>query len=64
MLVFMSDKELKRLSVLQEVCDQYIIQSQAAQLLHISERQIRFLLQKYKAPSPAALACIFIWLPL
>ncbi|WP_104513596.1 ISNCY family transposase [Acinetobacter indicus] len=52
----MSDKELKRLSVLQEICDQRITQSQAAQLLHISERQIRRLLQKYKAQGPAALA--------
>ena len=32
MLVSMSDKELKRLSVLQEICDQRITQSQAAQL--------------------------------
>ncbi|WP_151839484.1 ISNCY family transposase, partial [Acinetobacter junii] len=52
----MSDKELKRLSVLQEICDQRITQSQAAQLLHISERHIRRLLQKYKAQGPAALA--------
>ena len=52
----MSDKELKRLSVLQEICDQRITQSQAAQLLHISERQIRRLLQKYKAQGPVALA--------
>ncbi len=56
MLVSMSDKELKRLSVLQEICDQRISQSQAAQLLHISERQIRRLLQKYKVQGPAALA--------
>ena len=56
MLVSMSDKELKRLSVLQEICDQRITQSQAAQLLHISERHIRRLLQKYKAQGPAALA--------
>ncbi len=61
MLVSMSDKELKRLSVLQKICDQRITQSQAAQLLHISERhiserQIRRLLQKYKAQGPAALA--------
>jgi DNA-binding transcriptional regulator LsrR (DeoR family) len=48
----MSDKELKRLSILQEICDQRITQSQAAQLLHISERQIRRLLQKYKAQGP------------
>ncbi len=38
MLVSMSDKELQRLSVLQEICDQRLTQSQAAQLLHISER--------------------------
>ena len=44
----MSDKELKRLSVLQEVCDQRITQSKAAQLLQISERQIRRLIQVYK----------------
>jgi len=56
MLVSMSDKELKRLSVLQEICDQRITQSHAAQLLHISERQIRRLLQKYKAQGPSALA--------
>jgi DNA-binding transcriptional regulator LsrR (DeoR family) len=56
MLVSMSDKELKRLSVLQEICDQRITQSQAAQLLHISERQIRRLLQKYKAQGLVALA--------
>ena len=56
MLVSMSDKELKRLSVLQEICDQRITQSQAAQLLHISERQIRRLLQKYKAQGPVVLA--------
>ena len=48
MLVSMSDKELKRLSVLQEVCDQRITQSKAAQLLQISERQIRRLIQGYK----------------
>ena len=58
MLVSMSDKELKRLSVLQEICDQRITQSQAAQLLllHISECQVRRLLQKYKVQGPAALA--------
>ena len=56
MLVSMSDKELKRLSVLQEICDQRITQPQAAQLLHISERQIRRLLQKYKTQGPTALA--------
>ena len=54
MLITMSDKEIERLAVLQDVRDQRITQSQAAQLLHISERQIRRLLQKYKAQGPAA----------
>lgn len=52
----MSDKELKRLSVLQEVCDQCLTQLQAAQLLHISPRQIRRLLLKYKSQGSSALA--------
>lgn len=38
MLVSMSDKELKRLSVLQEICDQRITQSKAAYLLHILDQ--------------------------
>lgn len=54
MLITMSDKEIQRLAVLQDVRDQRITQSQAAHLLHISERQIRRLLQKYKAQGPAA----------
>ncbi|WP_158651641.1 helix-turn-helix domain-containing protein, partial [Acinetobacter indicus] len=58
----MSDKELKRLSVLQEICDQRITQSQAAQLLHISERQIRRLLQKYKAQRSWMIAAD-LWIP-
>ena len=52
----MSDKELKRLSVLQEVCDRRITQSKASELLQLSERQIRRLIQAYKAHVPAALA--------
>ena len=48
MLVSMSDKELKRLSVLQEVCDRRITQSKATQPLQISERQIQRLIQGYK----------------
>ncbi len=56
MLITMSDKEIQRLAVLQDVRDQRITQSQAAQLLHISERQIRRLLKKYKAQGPSASA--------
>ena len=56
MLVSMSDKEFKKLSVLQEVCDKRITQSKAAQLLQLSERQIRRLIQKYKAHGAVSLA--------
>lgn len=48
MLITISNKKLKRLSVLQEVCDRCITQSKATQLLQISERQIRRLIQGYK----------------
>ena len=44
----MLDKELKQLSLLQEVCDRRITQSKAAHLLQISERQIQRLIQVYK----------------
>ncbi len=53
MLVSMSDKELKQLSVLQEICDRRITQSKATQLLQISERQIRRLIQGYKVQGDA-----------
>ncbi len=56
MLITMSDKEIQRLAVLQDVRDHRITQVRAAQLLHISERQIRRLLQKYKAQGSAVLA--------
>jgi hypothetical protein len=55
MLVSMSDKELKRLSVLQEICDQHN-SIPGCSATSYSERQIRRLLQKYKAQGPAALA--------
>lgn len=56
MLVSMSDKELKKFSVLQEVCDKRITQSKAAQLLQLSERQIRRLIQNYKTHGAVSLA--------
>ena len=46
MLVSMSDKELKRLSVLQDVRDHRITQVRAAEILNLSTRQITRLLQK------------------
>ena len=44
------------MSVLQEFCDRRITQSKASELLQLSERQIRRLIQAYKAHGPAALA--------
>ena len=41
MLITMSEKEIQCLAVLQDIQDQRITQFQAAQLLNISERQIR-----------------------
>lgn len=52
----MLDKELKQLSLLQEVCDRRITQSKAAHLLQMSERQIQRLMQGYKVYGPAASA--------
>ena len=46
MLVSMSDKELKRLSILQDVRDQRITQVRAAEILNLSTRQITRLLRK------------------
>ena len=56
MFVSMSHKELKRLSVLQEICDQHVTQAQAAPLLYISQCKIGVHCKKYKAQSPATLA--------
>ena len=46
MLVSMSDKEIQRLAVLQDVRDQRITQVRAAEILNLSTRQITRLLQK------------------
>ena len=40
MLVSMSDKEIQRLAVLQDVRDQRITQVRAAEILNLSTRQI------------------------
>ena len=40
MLITMSDKELKRLSVLQEICDQRITQSQATSYFRTSDQTL------------------------
>ena len=46
MLITMSDKEIQRLAVLQDVRDQRITQVRAAEILNLSTRQITRLLQK------------------
>ncbi|MCG2574785.1 helix-turn-helix domain-containing protein, partial [Acinetobacter sp. ME22] len=48
MLITMSDKEIQRLAVLQDVRDQRITQVRAAEILNLSTRQITRLLQKLK----------------
>ena len=46
MLITMSNKEIQRLAVLQDVRDHRIIQVRAAEILNLSTRQITPLLQK------------------
>lgn len=48
MLITMSDKEIQRLAVLQDVRDQRINQVRAAEILNLSTRQITRLLHKLK----------------
>ena len=48
MLITMSDKEIQRLAVLQDVRDRRITQVRAAEILNLSTRQITRLLQKLK----------------
>ena len=52
----MSDKEIQRLAVLQDVRDQRITQVRAAELLNLSTRQITRLLQKFNQGGLAALS--------
>ena len=47
MLITMSDKEIQRLAVLQDVRDQRITQVRAAEILNLSTRQITRLLHKF-----------------
>jgi DNA-binding Lrp family transcriptional regulator len=48
MLITMSDKEIQRLAVLQDVRDHRITQVRAAEILNLSTRQITRLLHKLK----------------
>lgn len=47
--VLMSTKELRRLHVIQQVVDKTITQREAAQLLRLSDRQIRRLVTRVRA---------------
>lgn len=62
MLVTMSQKELDRIPVLQQLCDKRLTQSRAAndaasQLL-LSERQIQRLMDRYRSSGPSGLASL------
>ncbi len=58
MLVTMSQKELNRIPVLQQVCDKLLTQSQsaAAKLLNISVRQLQRVLARYLSYGAAGIA--------
>ena len=56
MLITMSDKEIQRLAVLQDVRDQRITQVRAAEILNLSTRQITRLLHKLNQDGVSGLA--------
>ena len=56
MLITMSDKEIQRLTVLQDVRDHRITQVRAAEILNLSTRQITRLLQKLNQDGVSGLA--------
>ena len=56
MLVSMSDKEIQRLAVLQDVRDQRITQVRAAEILNLSTRQITRLLHRLNQDGVSSLA--------
>ena len=56
MLITMSDKEIQRLAVLQDVRDQRITQVRGAEILNLSTRQITRLLQKLNQDGVSAMA--------
>lgn len=55
MLVTMSQKELNRIPVLQQVCDKLMIQAAAAKLLKLSVRQLQRILVRYLADGAAGI---------
>lgn len=58
MLVTMSQKELGRIPVLQQLCDKRLTQSIAARLLNLSVRQVQRLLIRYQADGAAGLSSL------
>ncbi len=56
MLITMSDKEIQRLAVLQDVRDHRITQVRAAEILNLSTRQITWLLQKLNQDGVSGMA--------
>ncbi|WP_411705949.1 helix-turn-helix domain-containing protein [Edaphovirga cremea] len=56
MLVTMSQKELDRIPVLQQLCDKCLTQSRAAKLLNLSVRQVQRLLNRYQSDGAAGLS--------
>ncbi|AVH14128.1 ISNCY family transposase [Acinetobacter indicus] len=56
MLITMSDKEIQRLAVLQDVRDHRITQVRAAEILNLSTRQITRLLQKLNQDGVSSMA--------
>ncbi|HHK8151035.1 TPA: helix-turn-helix domain-containing protein [Serratia marcescens] len=55
MLVTMSQKELNRISVLQQACDKHLTQAAAAKLLKLSVRQLQRILARYLADGAAGI---------
>ncbi|VTT28475.1 Sea24 [Klebsiella pneumoniae] len=56
MLVTMSQKELDRIPVLQQLYDRRLTQSRAAKLLNLSVRQVQRLLERYHSDGAAGLS--------
>ncbi len=56
MLVTMSQKELDRIPVLQQLYDKRLTQSRAAKLLNLSVRQVQRLLERYHSDGAAGLS--------
>lgn len=54
MLVTMSDKDLSRYKVINDVCERRLRRSDAAQLLNLSERQVQRLMNRLRESGAAS----------